>query len=172
MALVMIVVLMVNLSCSTTTKTFSSFSDWDTDSNRQIGRREFVDAYLAQDYFEKWSTGGSISYSQLYDQAFASMDGDKDEKLSIEEFTAQIRLFYFGLFSGSFDLWDDNRDESLSKKEFADHVSTTNLATLWDSNGDKRITEAEMAGGMFYLCDANSNGNVDEQELALWKKNR
>lgn len=160
------------VSCASP-KTYTTATDWDSNKNGSIERREFVEAYLAQNYFDKWGEGkGSVAYQDLFNSLFDAMDVDKDKKLSIAEFNAQIKLFYFGLFSGSFVNWDDDRNESLSQDEFNKHISSSNLASIWDTNDDNRISEREMAGGMFYLCDADSNGSVSETELDAWKKNR
>jgi len=161
------------LDACTSSKTYVSSADWDSDKNGSIGRREFVDAYLAQNYFDKWSGGkNSVTYQDLFNSLFDSMDADKDQKLNNPEFNAQIKLFYFGLFNESFSSWDDDKDSIVSKNEFLNHVSSSNLASLWDTNSDRHISENEMAGGMFYLCDADSNGSVSSTELETWKKNR
>lgn len=154
-------------------KVYTSPTDWDVDKNGSIQRHEFVDAYVAQNYFDKWSGGkSSASFQDLYNSLFDSMDGDNDQKLSPSEFDAQIKLFYFGMFSNSFNTWDDDSNGSVSQSEFNQHVSASNLSSLWDNNGDKRISEKEMAGGMFYLCDTDSDGSVSHAELEIWKKNR
>jgi Ca2+-binding EF-hand superfamily protein len=165
------VVLLVS-SCAST-RNYESFSDWDSDKSGRVERREFVEAYLGNGYFKKWHDGKSaITYAELFDSMFKSIDSDKDNKLSIVEFNSQIRFFYFGLFNESFSKWDTNSDASINLSEFSKGVSSTNLASIWDTDDDKRIMEREMAGGMFYICDADSNGSVDETELNTWKRNR
>jgi Ca2+-binding EF-hand superfamily protein len=171
MILSLLMVSQVLLFCATP-KMLSAFSDWDTDANSRIERNEFVQAYVRQGYFKKWGQSQSISYVQLADELFASLDVDKTTTISPVEFTAQIKQFYFGLFQESFRQWDDNNDGSLSKQEFTTHASSSKLPTLWDNNVDQRISEQEMAGGMFYLCDANGDGFVDDAELIAWKEDR
>ena len=159
-------------SCAST-HNYESFANWDSDNSGRVERREFVNAYLGSGYFKKWHDGKSaITYNELFDSMFKSIDSDKDNKLSIVEFNSQIRFFYFGIFNESFSKWDKNSDASISPSEFNAGVSSTNLASIWDTDDDKRIIEREMAGGMFYICDADSNGSVDEAELNTWKRNR
>jgi Ca2+-binding EF-hand superfamily protein len=160
-------------SCASVNKTYEAYTDWDTNNDQKIGRSEFVEAYLDQGYFDRWGAGaGSIAYDELFVEAFESIDTDRDENLSLVEFSSQIKLFYFGLFSESFDRWDDDSNASISKSEFTRHVAMTNLVSLWDTDSNRRITEREMAGGMFYICDADSNGSIDQTELNTWKRNR
>lgn len=167
----LIVVLMLS-ACSATNK-YQTFVDWDSNDNNQVERREFVDAYQANGYFKKWSNAKySVTYQELFNSVFESLDADKDNKLSIVEFNSQIKLFYFGLFNETLDRWDLNSDASIDQGEFNERVSSTNLGSIWDTDNDKRITEGEMAGGMFYICDADSNGQVSETELNAWKRNR
>lgn len=154
-------------------KTYTSVVDWDTDKNGSIGRREFVNGYSALDYFNRWSGGkSSVAYQDLFNTIFDSMDSDKEQKLSGPEFNAQIKYFFFGMFSDSFANWDDNQDGSLDRDEFNKHIASSRLASYWDTNSDKHISENEMAGGMFYLCDADGNGSVSQEELDAWRKNR
>ncbi|GHN02579.1 hypothetical protein WSM22_40680 [Cytophagales bacterium WSM2-2] len=165
-------VCLLQFSCATP-KSYLTFSDWDSDSNKLIKRREFVEAYSSLNYFDKWGHGkGSITYPELFTATFQSMDRDQSNSISAEEFSAQIKLFFFGMFNGSFGAWDSDASGSLSSDEFISHIRVTNFGSLWDENSDKRVSEKEMAGGMFYVCDINNDGSVDESELSSWKRNR
>jgi Ca2+-binding EF-hand superfamily protein len=166
-------ILFLAVSCSSVNKTYEAYSDWDTNNDLKIGRSEFVNAYVAQGYFDRWGAGArAIGYDELFTEAFESIDSDRDEKLSLVEFNSQIKLIYFGMFRESFDQWDDDSNASISRNEFTKHAAMTNLAKLWDTDGNTRISEREMAGGMFYVCDGDSNGSIDKTELNTWKRNR
>lgn len=159
--------------CCSAPKTYTSFSDWDSSQDRKLNRSEFVNAYINQNYFDRWSQNGySLSYSSFFEKVFDFLDKDHDGLVGIIEFNSQIKSFYFGLFSENVSTWDDDVSASISKTEFIQHVSRTNLASVWDTNADKNISESEMAGGMFYIGDVNGDGVVDEIELNLWKRNR
>lgn len=168
-----LVLLFSIMAACSASKSYVGYSDWDTNNDQTISRSEFVEAYVGQNYFDKWGAGsGSIRYEDLYQEAFASIDADKDVKLSLVEFNSQIKRIYFGLFNETFARWDDDSNASISKDEFLRHVAATNLAAMWDTDHNKRITEREMAGGMFYVSDSDSNGSVEEIELNTWKRNR
>jgi hypothetical protein len=92
--------------------------------------------------------------------------------LSRDEFETRIEYFYFGLFNEEFSDWNKNGNLTLEPNEFYNEISETNLATVWDTTGDKQITERELAGGMFYLSDADSDGVVNPLEFNAWKNNR
>ena len=161
------------LTACSATNNYQTFADWDSNGNNQVERREFVDAYQANGYFKKWSdTKNPVTYQDLFNSVFESLDADKDNKLSIVEFNSQIKRFYFGMFGETFDRWDLNSDASINQSEFNERVSSTNLGAIWDTDNDKRISEEEMAGGMFYISDADSDGYVNEIELNTWKRNR
>ena len=160
------------MSCSSPTQ-YHSYSAWDANSNQSLDRYEFVNSYTQSDYFDKWSDGKAfISYEDLYEGVFKSMDTDQDTRVSRDEFEAKIDHFYFGLFNGSFNSWDSDGNMYLNGPEFYKHVCKTNLASIWDTSDDKRISQREFAGGMFYLSDANSNGTVDTKEFNTWKNSR
>ena len=154
-------------------KMYSSYTDWDSNSNKNVDRYEFVNGYAQSDYFDKWSKGKeSISYEEFYEGVFKDLDADKDNKLSLVEFNSKIDFFYFGLFNGGFNKWDSDSNASLDANEFYNEVRKTNLASIWDTSDDKRISRRELAGGMFYLSDADNNGQVDSLEFNVWKVNR
>ncbi|MBI1767051.1 MAG: hypothetical protein HY015_01070 [Bacteroidetes bacterium] len=163
---------LVQIACGVS-KTYLTFPDWDSNSDKQIRRNEFVDAYGNLNYFNKWSHGkGSISYADFYPAVFESMDRDQNKLITSDEFNSQIKLFFFGMFNGDFGKWDDDKSGSIILNEFVKHIGASKFASLWDDNSDTWIENHEMAGGMFYVCDVNNNGSVDEIELNNWKKNR
>lgn len=108
----------------------------------------------------------------MYRNTFRTLDRDGDAKVTSDEVSSQIKFFYFGLFNKSFDQWDTNNDSLLDLNEFTAKATNSNLATLRDTNSDKRISKKELAGGMFYLSDEDSNGTVDEQEFNARKTMR
>jgi len=166
------VAVLVAASCAAP-KMYLSFSDWDTDHTGSIERQEFVRGYTDQDYFDKWSPDkGSIGYAEMQKRLFMSLDRDKDLKLDRAEFNDKIDRFYFGLFHDQFDGWDDSHDDSICQQEFKKHVSASNLSSVWDANGDKEISEQEMAGGMFYVCDFNGDTRIANIEFEKWRVNR
>ncbi len=154
-------------------KVYTTYPGWDTNQDNKLQRAEFVEGYMHTNYFDKWGNGKSaISFEDLYRNTFKTLDKDSDGKLTSDEFNAGIRAFYFGLFSESFDQWDSNKDSQLNLSEFTARAEKTNLSTMWDTNSDKSISKKELAGGMFYLCDADSNGTVSETEFNSWKSMR
>lgn len=163
---------MLLFSC-TAPKTYVSFADWDSSKDLRLDRGEFVDAYLNQKYFNKWSQNGiSLSEEAFFDAVFDSLDTDRDGSLSLLEFNMRIKSFYFGLFHDSFDIWDKNSNAGISREEFEIRVLSSNLADIWDINSDKYISERELAGGMFYICDTDGDGYISEIELDTWKRNQ
>ena len=154
-------------------KSYLSFADWDSNRTGSIERPEFVQTYTAQDYFKKWSPDkSSIGYAEMQRRLFTSLDRNKDVKLDRTEFDQKINRFYFGLFHDHFDAWDDSHDGSISQQEFDKHVSSSNLSAIWDANGDKAISEQEMAGGMFHVCDFNGDMRIANIEFEKWRVNR
>ena len=163
----------VFLSTCAAPRAYTTFADWDANNTRAVERSEFVEAYTALDYFLKWSPDKSaLGYPQFQRHVFNSLDHDKNNQLSKAEFDGQIKRFYFGLFNGNFKEWDETSDGSISQAEFDKHVSQSNLSASWDTNGDKSISEQEMAGGMFYVCDVNGDSKVNNMEFEIWRVNR
>jgi Ca2+-binding EF-hand superfamily protein len=160
------------LACATP-KTYYSFADWDASKDLRLDRREFVDAYIDQKYFDAWSPNGmSLSQQTFFDAVFNSLDSDRGGSLSIAEFNTHIKSFYFGLFHDTFGKWDENNNANISRQEFKTRVSSSNLAGIWDTNSDMNISERELAGGMFYICDIDGDGYINEIELETWKRNQ
>lgn len=169
--LAIIALIMTAASCAAP-KSYATFADWDVSMNSAVERNEFVQGYTASNYFDKWSGRGSITYAELAQGVFKSLDYNGDGKLNNAEFDSQIKLFYFGLFRDRFEGWDDDSDNSVRRAEFDKHIMASNFALTWDTNNDKLISEREMAGGMFYVSDANSDGKVTGTELDDWRKRR
>lgn len=166
------ITLLLAAGCSVQ-KMYTSFSDWDSNRNTELDRQEFANAYVNSNYFSKWSKGkSSIGYDELYATVFRSVDADSTEAITKPEFDDTMKRFYFGLMRSSFSDWDKNTDETITRDEFTTHVGSTNLSSLWDANGDRSISEREMAAGMFYKCDTNNNGLIDENEFIQWKRAR
>jgi Ca2+-binding EF-hand superfamily protein len=154
-------------------KLITSYVHWDTNDNKTLDRYEFVNGYSLSGFFNKWTKeNGSLKYDELYEGVFSGLDADQDNKLSLVEFNSKIDFFYFGLFNETFDKWDINSNATIDKTEFLNAVRKTNLAPIWDTSEDQRISQRELAGGMFYLADADSNGMVEALEFNVWKINR
>lgn len=154
-------------------KRYMAFADWDASRNSTVERNEFVRGYTALSYFDEWSDHKSpITYAEMANGVFSSLDHNDDFMLTSDEFSSQINLFYFGLFHDRFEAWDDDRDKRVGRAEFDRHIIASRFALTWDTNGDKLISEREMAGGMFYVSDANSDGKVTDTELHEWKESR
>jgi Ca2+-binding EF-hand superfamily protein len=171
-ALYIITIGVVSATCASV-QSISTYSDWDSSSDNALDRHEFIYGYIRSNFFGRWSEGGiSISPEEFYDGIFNSMDTDKNDQLTRDEFNEKIKYFYFGMFNGSFDTWDVNSNSSLDKNEFLSNSKQNKLGSMWDTSGDNGISQRELAGGMFYLCDANSNGQIDVMEFNIWKVNR
>lgn len=165
-------IVLIIIGCSSKTNV-TAFSSWDTDGSKHIDRAEFVNTYPSSNWADQWSNGNyTMSYTELYNGLFAFLDTDDDDKVSIVEFNSRIQPFYFGMFNGNFANWDNDANASIDKTEFVKNVSDTNLASYWDTESDNTITKRELAGGMFYLCDEDSNGKIERLEFDEWKRNR
>ncbi len=160
------------LACATPRMATMSYKDWDSNGDAIVDRSEFLNAYAHANYFEKWSSGSSATYAELFEGIFKTLDTNKDLKIDQREFESRVKPFYFNMFHGSFSGWDNDGSNNIDKQEFMKHVSSTDLAVLWDTSGDKYITDSELASGMFYLCDANKDHQIDEIEFNIWKVNR
>jgi len=170
---IVIIVGLVTMACTASTKVFTSYQDWDSNKDGGIQRAEFVDGYAGSNYFKKWGKGANfISYDDFLKDAFMSLDKNKDSNLDRGEFESQIDIYYFGTLSNSFGQWDKNSNGSIEKAEFIDGAKMNKLASLWDIDRDKSISEYEMASGMFDLCNANKDLKVDQQEFDTWRAKR
>jgi len=171
-SIVLAAVVLLLASCAAP-KPYLSFLDWDANHTGSIERQEFVQTYTAQGYFKKWSSKKrSISYAEMQRRIFTSLDRDKNLQLDKAEFDGKIEPFYFRLFHNRFENWDDSCDGSISQAEFGKHIASSSLWSIWDTNSDKVISELEMAGGMFYVCDFNGDTRVANLEFEKWRVNR
>jgi hypothetical protein len=58
---------------------YSSYTDWDANSNNSLDRYEFVNGYAHSNYFRKWSENQkTITYEELYEGVFKSIDTNSD----------------------------------------------------------------------------------------------
>ena len=161
------------IACAAPVQMLTSYQGWDENKDGAIQRNEFVDGYTSSNYFKRWSNGGSsISYDDFLNDAFSFIDKDRSAGLDKNEFDSQINAYYFKTQSNSFEHWDKNSDDSIDKMEFTFRAKVNNLAPLWDNDNDKRISEYEMASGMYDLCNTNNDTKVDQQEFDTWRAKR
>lgn len=167
----LMMVSILTMTCSSVS--YTSYANWDRDSDGKLDRYEFTTGYLQSKYFKKWTSEKKpMSYERLYQVTFNSLDTDHDEKLTKMEFDPKIGSFYKGNFQESFTRWDSDGNSILDKSEFFRSVCKTDLASHWDTSGDKRISTRELASGMFYIGDLDNNGRINSLEFNIWKINR
>lgn len=167
-----VIVMVMGMCSCAAPQISSSYQDYDRNRDSALDRGEFISAYQENGYFSKWTRGISVSYTDFLVGLFATLDTDNDTRVSEPEFNAHIKQYFFNMFRGDFMSWDRDGSKLIDKNEFIQSTEQSNLASLWDSSGDRSITEREMAGGMFYLVDKNSNEGVDEIEFNLWMAER
>jgi hypothetical protein len=153
-----------------TKKNYGLYSDWDANADRNLDRTEFINAYAGSEFFTKWSvTEDPITYAELYETVYRSVDEDSSLAICPEEFYHNMRPLYFGMFTDRFEAWDSNNSHTISLSEFNSRIARSNLAYHWDLNTDHYVSELEMGEGMFRVCDLDDNGSVDDAEFNLWK---
>ena len=150
----------------------SGYTDWDSNRNGQLNRYEFVTGYQESNYFFRWNRAKNISAQQFYETMFHEMDQNKDSLLTCQEFSSKISYYYFQSASDECATWDDNHDKAVTKEEFNVHAMQSKLLSVWDISDDKKISEREMATGMFFLCDLDNDGTITPVEFNIWKMNR
>jgi hypothetical protein len=101
------------------------FEEWDTNQSSDIDSVEFVNGYLANDFFEKWSKSNSITYEEFNHNAAAW----KDKKVS--------------LVAEPYDL---NKDHKISADE-----SARAMFIICDDNKDGKVRSLEFYGWEIYL---------------------
>ncbi len=103
--------------------------------------------------------------------SFAELDADKSGSLSQGEFDSSFDRI------GLMKQWDTNGDGTIEESELQTAVSGGKLGVAegsaaatfkaWDTNGDGKLDDSELRAGMFKQLDADSNGQISEQE---WSK--
>ncbi|HZY78421.1 MAG TPA: hypothetical protein VFE50_02790 [Cyclobacteriaceae bacterium] len=90
------------------------FEEWDTDDNLHIDSVEFVNGYLKNDFFEKWSKANAVTYEEFNNKTVAwdstkadPFDVNKDNKISAEESAKAM-----------FVICDQNNDGKVGSLEF------------------------------------------------------
>lgn len=170
--IIILISILALFKCSSSENVIS-YEAWNADDDKSLNRTEFVNGYMQSGYFERWSDDQKdISYDKLYGAIFNALDTDEDDKISLVEFNSKIRYYYFGMFNGSFATWDNDIDASLNKEEFMKNITESRLGNYWDTTNDEEISERELAGAMFYLCDTDSDGEIERPEFDAWKRNR
>jgi Ca2+-binding EF-hand superfamily protein len=158
------------LSCSASKSNVADKS-WDRDTDGSIDRREFVEGYLANDYYKFWGSSFGVNSSTFFERLFLRMDLNQDGFLDSQEFNTQIKTYSFGLMSARASEWDNDNNAVLARHEFVEGAAKSKLFSLWDTSADKSISSREMAGGMFYVCDKDNDHGVNSDELEVWEKN-
>ena len=158
------------VECATVRK-YPNYTNWDLNGDSMLNRYEFLTGYTKSNYFLRWG-GGKLAANDFIRQIFNAMDHNKDTRLTCEEFHSKVDYYFHSSFNNIFYDWDDNRDNVLVVAEFEHLASQTELTSHWDTTSDNKLSEREIAVGMFYLSDVDHNKSVDLLEFNIWKVNR
>lgn len=162
----------LSLYCCALVQPNPGYVNWDSSNDERLTRNEFVRGYIRSNYFFKWSKNrAALSIDAFQDSLFRFMDTNDDRQLTEEEFASRITFYSQGIFEGDFHTWDSDGNSCLTLREFKNSAGRK-LTPLWDTTADHQITEKEIALGMFQVCDANSDDEVDAVELGIWLANR
>jgi Ca2+-binding EF-hand superfamily protein len=147
-------------------------TNWDANGDDILDRYEFLKGYIKSDYFKKWSRSQKpIMLEQFSQTIFSILDHDKDDNLGEREFRSGINHFFLRTRI-SFGQWDEDSNGIVDKTEFRRHAQDPDFSSLWDGNGDNTVTDREMAGGMFQVCDRDGNAEINVLEFNIWNANR
>lgn len=154
------------------TKPYQNYANLDSNRDNHLSRYEFISGYRKSKYFLRWSNGQNLNEPAFYDSIYHKINISGDHGLISEEFERKINYYYLDRRSETFNHWDDDNSHTIDRSEFIDHAGRSALFTRWDRSGDGRISEREMADGMFYLCDLDGDGSITSIEFNIWKVNR
>jgi Ca2+-binding EF-hand superfamily protein len=145
------------------------FEGWDNDRNVRLDLQEFMIGYTRAEFFNRWQVkSGVTSDSSFMLKTFTHLDRNDNGTLDPTEFNSRRVLWSF---QGALKLgqWDRNQDNLIGLDEFMQNSKSEKLVLNFDLNVDGSITEAEMAEGMFAVCDKNSDNSVGPKEFYVWE---
>lgn len=166
--------LIVTVGCAShsgqfTRKDWADLEKWDTNKDESLDVGEFIEGYFKKEFFNRWERESrEISDSVFLRKMFEFLDRSNDHVLDSAEYNSRRILWSL---PGALKLkkWDINRDELVSHKEFIQGAQDANLIQTFDITTDGKITEAEMAQGMFDVSDKDNNNRVEAIEFYLWE---
>jgi hypothetical protein len=160
------------VSCSyRSMTTWSSTWNWDRDGDDKLDRYEFKAGYQRSNYFKSWGTGTKISQHVFLSSVFDRLDANADRQLSHKEFTERMNYYMPDRLTHFAD-WDQDCDNRVSEGEYYSGERATRLLAHWDISNDQKISEEEMATGMFSVSDLNGDQSITSLEFNIWKVNR
>lgn len=138
------------------------FEDFDKNDNGLISRSEFVKAFTYH-YVDDWNTTDNayLDDEDFYQVAYSIWDTDLDGKLSDEEWTVGYENYFDDYLVVNYEDIDVDADGYIVYKEYYDVIGDTDFFGYWDFDMDERLSQAELARGVFNFWDADNSGFID-----------
>lgn len=151
-----------------TERGWARIEDWDRNGSGAVEQFEFVEGYLKDDFFSRWSPKDKpISYSWLTEAMFDEIDSDGNDVLDTLELNSKTMEFYFPHLEA-----DPQHKVSLGTNvalaDFREFNTENKVAGSFDSDSDRKITSLEMAKAMFQLADRNEDQVIKTIEFYHW----
>lgn len=146
------------------------FEDWDKNNSGKIEKQEFVDTFTLN-YYDDWDRkdDGYLDDEDFFQIYYDVMNRDDDDGVSEEEFSWAYEYYNRGEFRDEYENWDVNDDFILTYEEYQAGLYESTFFRLWDFNDDGKLSEEELATGMFRVFDINDDGMVDRDEYDTYK---
>ena len=142
------------------------YEDWDLNRNDKIEESEFIECYLDNKFFQRW-TGRSrdLSCEQLETTMFNSLDRNKDAELDSAEWNGLRANYYFGQqIPREWDLDNNSHISMLELKKNSDGI----ISEDFDPDSNSKISPLEMAQAMFDRIDDDKDGKIGALEFYHW----
>lgn len=159
--------------CSSTEK--FSYNTWDKDNNDRINKEEFAEVFKTH-YSVEWKEGNNsetidFDDAEFYRSSFAFWDSDDDNYIDPDEWDA-VNDFYFNRYGfDDFVAIDDDKNSRISYEEYVDEIAEYGLFEGWDQDSDDKVTQEELAEGVFNSYDFDDTGYLEKGEFNTFASN-
>jgi Ca2+-binding EF-hand superfamily protein len=147
--------------------------DWDLNDNSKLTQAEFVAGYQKSRFFNQWDRSKNyITSDQFISGLFDRFDTDGNHSISANEYKTRIHRYISGQQMPDFSTADLDKSDDLKENEFQEAMTVANIVEEWDMSHDGKVSDDEMAKGVFHRCDLDNNGMLNTLEFNIWIVNR
>jgi len=148
------------------------YDSWDANQNSGIDDQEFEQAFTTSPYYDDWNQDDNREVSQEeFSQGFFNVIDKNDDGLLSNEEWQQGKEAYFSdvAVDDTEELsWDQNGDQQVQPEEFQSALNELDYYRQWDEDSDGKLSEPEVAQGVFAMWDTDGNGVIEANEYEVW----
>lgn len=160
-----VIILLFQAGCGSTEK--FTYSTWDKNNDESLTTDEFAEVFKKH-YASEWIAGEDtlpFNSTEFLKASFALWNADGNDYIDRDEWE-YVNDYYFNKYQfEDFEQLDSDENNQVSYNEFSKHIKDNGLFDDWDMDGNSKISEDELAMGLFNAYDFDETGYLEKGEF-------